>query len=104
MLILFSCDHCDYSQNYRLHCSSYFVESVLNTISSLSSSVLRTFKMSSHYTPVSLNSLVCYHSLTVKLDLENLTMCSCKECSSCDLTCHVSKDFSKCNECTYFSF
>ena len=60
-------------------------------------------KMSSCYTSLSVNSLMCCCSLATKLDCKNLIMCSCKKCVSHDLTCCVSKDFSKCNECTHTS-
>ena len=59
--------------------------------------------MSSCCTSLSVNSSVCCCSLTTKLDCEDLIMHSCKKCVFCNLTCHVNKDFSKCNECTHVS-
>ena len=61
-------------------------------------------KMPPHHTSLSVNSLVCCHSLATKLDCEDSTMCPCKKCVSCGLTCHVDKDSSKCNKCTHTSF
>ena len=60
--------------------------------------------MSSCHISLFVNSSVCYCSLTTKLDYRDSIMCSCKKCISHDLTCHVSKNSSKCNECTHASF
>ena len=61
-------------------------------------------KISSCYTSLSINSLIYCYSLITKLDCENLIICSCKKYISYNLTCHVSKNFSKYNECTHASF
>ena len=60
-------------------------------------------KISSYYTSLSVNSLICYYSLITKLDCRDLIICSCKECISYNLIYYVSKNSSKCNECTYTS-
>ena len=118
MILMFFCNHfehfsqcssCSYqitlSMILYMNCAVYTILLSSCLILSLFSVVLFSeSKMSSCHTSLSVNSLMCCHSLTTKLDYKNLIMCSCKKCVSHDLTYHVNKNSSKCNECTCASF
>ena len=60
-------------------------------------------KISFYCTSLSINSLIYYHSLITKLNCRNLIMHSYKKYISCNLTCYINKNSSKCNKCTYTS-
>ena len=104
----FLCSSCFYkiilSMIQYMSCIIYIILLSLCLILFLFSVVLFSeSKMSSCCTSLSVNSLMHYYNLTTKLDCEDLIMHFCKKCVFHNLTCHVSKNSSKCNECTCVS-